>query len=266
MGKGLLAKLGLSRRARTPDEFRERVLTEVCKLRPAAIVSDVDGLDFNIQWPDRARPVEYTLAEHYASCQAKPGDTAELVRHAASIISISADAPRKEWLAVVMRAAGHNPHDTADHPSLKRTVVCGVNAVVVADTPHGYQLLSAEAFREDLGLSDEDLWRCALDNTRARLDLANVPLPPGKSTQVQRADGLMASLVAFEEFWDVEPRRAAGSDVVALMGPNRLVAAPLSDQAAVHAMRLEIAALPRSREWITSDLIVRRDGRWEVLS
>ncbi|HEY8571824.1 hypothetical protein [Phenylobacterium sp.] len=262
----MLEALGLSRRAPRPEEFRDRVLNEVRKLRPAAAISEVDGLDFTIQWPDRASPTEYTLADHYADCLARPRDTDGVVRHAASIINISADPPREEWLAVVVRADGHNPNDTTDNPFLKQPVVRGVNAVVVVDTPHGYQFLSAEALREELGLTDDDLWRRAFENTRDLMDLANVPLPTGKSTQVLRADGLMASLVVFDEFWDAEPRRAAGPEVVALMGSNRLVAAPLSEKAAVHAMRREIARLPRNREWITSDLIVRRDGRWDVLS
>lgn len=270
MGKrSLLDVLNLRSRAPSLEEFRDRVAHKVLRLRPGTQIVRADGADLEIKWPDLPQPAEFTVADHYAKCLERPRHADDLVRHAASLINIGGDAPRPEWLTLLVVREDIHPDGRAESPYLTRPIASGINAQIVIDAPSGYQFLSGMTLRETLGLDDRALWTRATANTRERLnpgDGLQRDIPAGKATQIQRADGLMASLVLFDEFWDAPARTAVGPEVVALISPNFIVVAPLSDATALGRMREHVASVPKGNDWITSDLIVRRGGGWEVLS
>lgn len=269
MGKrSLLDVLHLRSRAPSLEDFRDRVAGEVLRLRPGTQIVRADGADLEIKWPNLPEPAEFTVADHYAKCLEHPRRADDLVRHAASLISIGGDAPRPEWLTLLVVREDIHPDGRAESPYLTRPIASGINAQIVIDAPSGYQFLSGVTLRETLGLDDAALWSRATANTRERLkpdDNLHRDIPAGKASQIQGADGLMASLVVFDDFWDAPARTAVGPEVVALISPNFIVVAPLSDATALSRMREHITSVPKGRAWITSDLIVRRDGRWEVL-
>jgi hypothetical protein len=103
-----------------------------------------------------------------------------------------------------------------------------------------------------------------MKNTRERLELEDVPLRAGEPGELLRGDGLATSLLLMDEVWD--PPRQPAPVAVAPVAPNKLLFAPIDDPLALTNMRTAMQLDPLSADWRRfRDLLVRRDGRWEVL-
>ena len=108
-------------------------------------------------------------------------------------------------------------------------------------------------------------WDRAMRNTLARLEIENVPLERNRPTELLRGDGLATSLLLVDEFWD--PPRQSEAMVTAPIAPNKLGVAMEGDTRSLKLLRQMMKRDPLDPHWRQfRGLLVRRQGRWEVLA
>ncbi len=113
-------------------------------------------------------------------------------------------------------------------------------------------------------MDDASLWDRAMHNTLDRLEVGQAPLRPDEPTSLLRDDGLATSLLLVDVFWDM--LLDAEALVAAPVSPNKLVVAPRPDRRSLKLLRQMMERDPLSVDWRRfRGLLVRRQGRWEIL-
>lgn len=247
------------------EVFREQVIEFLLLEQPQATIERRNRDEIEVEWQGSAKgPLIFSVQGAYAWYLRDPRILIPAIQQAGIYILISSVRPTLDTLVAVVEGEGYHPHPNAEEPAVTRPIADGLIAVVTVDNRYGYQFLTASSLRDEFDLDDADLWNRAYQNTVARLEIDNVPLPAGQSTELLRADGLATSLMLVDEFWDA-PRQKEPL-LVAPIAPNKLVVAPERDGRAVKRLREAMRSDPLDRQWRQfRGLLVRRERRWEVL-
>jgi len=234
--------------------------------RPEAAIERPDRDAIEVRWDGHEDgPLTFSVAEAYGWYQQNPRELVRAIERVGTFILISSVKPAPEALAVIVQGSRYNASANPAHPALIRPVVDELVAVVLVDNKYGYQFLTAPTLRDQLGLDDAALWDRAMRNTLARLEIDTVPLEANRPTELLRGDGLATSLLLVDEFWD--PPRQNDVLVAAPVAPNKLGVAAERDTRSIKVMRRMMSRDPLDPHWRQfRGLLVRRQGRWEVLS
>lgn len=257
---GAAAQAGLSKQA-----FRERIVAQVKREQPAAKVELVGDLDVRVTVPGD-EPMIQSFVRPYGIYQAEPQRLAEIV--GAMSASFRPVAVTPEALLVLVRSSASNPPPgpggSADR-GLTRPIAGDLIALVAVDAPDTYKFLRGSILRSKLKLDDAAIWARAQANTRTAAAIAPRTVRPGPPVEISTGKGLAASLLADEAFWTSKPVAASGPVVVAAVGRDELYLSPLSDARAVAALKQGLADVANEPETLSARLLVRRNGRWEIL-
>ena len=140
----------------------------------------------------------------------------------------------------------------------------GLVVVYLEDGGRGARILR-EAEVAALHLAERELRARTVENLRRRL--GTVEQLGGPDVLMIAAGGTYeASLLLVDRFWNPETLPVAGDYVVALPGRDMLLVTGSDFPLGIARLR-QIAreSLPLSKEPVTAELLVRRDGRWSVL-
>lgn len=254
--RGMRRLLG---QALTPAEFQDCVVEEIKRRHPSAIVVRMDVDELRVILPDQEDGFIH-LERAHALHRTAPRNLSLLLNEVVSMLDPIEIASADE-LVVLVRPFEFEAEPRAD--MLRRPLAGVLGAHVALDKPERYVFAPASELRESLKLEDEALWERALRNTCDKLGVDPAPLIPEQIMLIQTDDGLAASLLALDDLWDSEKLTAMGPLAVAAPSHMEVHIAPLSDPASVKRLR-EVLAEADGPFFLTSDLFVRRDRRWEV--
>jgi hypothetical protein len=247
-------------------QFQDRLIAEIHKQQPAASVTRVGEHHLEVQLPGQEDdPTTLNLDRAFGLYQGAPAELGSILHTMASNLGPQAPASA-DALLVLVRPDAYEPapeRNGLGHDPAARPLVGNLVAVVAVDRPSSYGIWPADKLRADLKLDDQAIWRTAMQNTRRRLNAPPPRLTPGHTLEID--DDLAASLLVLDEFWDAPPLTAQGPLVVAVFARDELLVAPLSDTRSVRGLRKLMHSVRDDPNGLTNDLIVRRNGRWEVL-
>jgi hypothetical protein len=272
MGKGgLLGFLGLGRKAPQLSlaEFRERIAGEIERRYPDVRVDRIGDDELEIAVSDGAEPRFLNLARNYAAyCEGRRNLAWFIEHHASGVMRDGFDAS-PEALLVLVRPHEFNPQPRGEDESdrgLIRPLVGFLIVIVAVDAPESYTYAHASDLRRKLRMSDAEIWQRALANTRSQIGYEAAPLEVGQIGEIVTGIGLASSLLAEDEVWDSPEMTAFGPLLVSPIERDRLLFAPINDDVAMDSLRSWHARCQPTSDWLMNDLLVRRDGRWELLT
>lgn len=172
-----------------------------------------------------------------------------------------------ESLRVLVRTDRANPPPGPGGPAdrgLVRPIAGGLVAIVAVDGPDAYEFLRASILRSRLELDDAAIWSRALANTSAAIPFKPQKLVPGQPARLAH-DGISSSLLADDAFWNAPAMTAQGPIVMAAPNRDEVFLILASDQRMIAAIRQELARVADDPDTLFARLLVRRNGRWEVL-
>jgi len=254
------AQAGLGKQA-----FRERIVAQVMRQQPSARVDLVGDLDVRVTVPGE-EPMIQSFVRPYAIYQQEPARLGELVRTMAASfqpVGVTPDA-----LLVLVRTGASNPPPGPGGPAdrgLVRPIAGGLVAIVAVDAPDTYKFLRGSILRSKLKMDDAAIWARAQANTSAAIGIAPRTVPAGQPVEISTGKGLSSSLLADDAFWNAKAVAASGPVVVAAVGRDQLYLTPLSNTPGVQALKQGLADAGNDPEILSSRLLVRRNGRWEIL-
>lgn len=247
----------------SPREFQDRLIAEIQRQHPKAKVARRDDSQLDVRLPHGEGGTLH-LERAYEVYRGNPGELDVILRNFAA--SVGPHAPATvESLLVLVRHRDSAPSVGTEAAPLMKPLVGDLAAFVAVDRPDSYAIARSDELRSELKLSEADIWAAALKNTRSHLTVEPRPIPAGRPAEISTGEGLAASLLLIDEFWDAKPMTSDGPLVVAPLARDVLIVARLSDTALVQSMRKMMAEVRDDPNGITNDLIVRRDGRWHVL-
>lgn len=244
--------------------FRDRVAAEIRRQQPDAVIVLLGRVGLRVGIPPE-EPKDQSLERAYALYRQEPARLDELV----GIYSRSfLPAPvTPQALRVLVRAEAANPEPGPGGPAdrgLVRPIAGGLIAIVAVDGPDAYEFLRASVLRRRLKLDDAAIWARAQANTRAAIPFKPQTLVPGQPARLAQ-DGLSSSLIADDAFWNAPAMTAQGPLVVAAPGRDEIFILLASDRRMVEAVRGELAKIADDADTLFGKLLIRRNGRWEVL-
>lgn len=266
----LLLALGGCARANSPDriltpaQFEDQVVEEIQKQFPSSKVTRVSDSELRVEGAGVSSGTLH-LERAYGLYEGTPAELPNIVRTTAKSIA-PIEAAKAEALLVLVRPGAYatDPESPAKG-ALNRPMVGNLTSLVAVDRPDKYDFLPASNLRSDLKMDDAAIWSVALENTRRRLNLKPKPLPLGQPYEINTGQDLAASLLVFDEYWNSPELSSRGPLVVAVFARDILYVAPLSDGASVERLRKLMAAVRDDPNGLANDLLVRRNGRWELL-
>lgn len=244
--------------------FRDRVAAEIRKQQPKASIVLLGRVGLRVTLPGE-EPKDQSLERAYSLYRAEPQRLDELVGVYSRSFLPTPITPAA--LRVLVRTEAANPPPGPGGPGdrgLVRPIAGGLFAIVAVDGPDAYEFLRASVLRSRLKLDDAAIWTRALANTRAIVPFKPQKLVPGQPARLAH-DGLSSSLLADDTFWNAPAMTAQGPIVVAAPGRDELYLMLASDQRMVAAVRQELARVADDPDTLSSELMIRRGGRWEVL-
>ena len=269
MGKRLLSFLGLGK-AREPrltvQEFRDRVARAIDARYPGAATEIVDEVSFETRFAD-GESATSNVTRAFVVYDGNPGELENIVQAMAASAGTGQTKATAEALVVVVRPDTYNPALRDEDPldrGVTRPVAGDLLAIVAIDTPESYVFRHASDLREDLGMSDEEIWARALSNTLAVLDRSPPRLRHGRA-ELSDGSGLTSSLLADHAYWDGPEMAALGPLVVAPLARDSLLVARRDDEEAVDGLRELMDQVADDPNGFGALLLVRRDGAWAVL-
>jgi hypothetical protein len=243
-------------------EFRDRVAAEVRRQQPQASVVLLGQTGLRVVIPGD-EPKDQSMERAYSLYRDDPGRLSELVASYGRSFIPAPITPQS--LRVLVRTDRANPPPgPAGDRGLVRPIAGGLLAIVAVDGPDNYEFLRASILRSRLKLDDAAIWNRALANTRAAIPFKPQKLVPGQPARLAH-DGLSSSLLADDAFWNAPAMTAQGPIVVAAPGRDEIFLMLASDQRMVAAVRQELARVADDPDTLFPRLLVRRNGRWEVL-
>lgn len=243
----------------TMAQFQDRVVAEIGRRHPRAKVDRVDEKTLHVHCNDAAEPEVINLGRAYALYQGTPSELDSIIRIVARTVE-SFEISSADDLLVLVR-----PETFAPDAEMARPLAGGLVAVVAVDSPERYAIVKGAELRTKLKLTNEAIWARALENTRRAIGFRPVKIPRGRPAKISTQAGLAASLLAFDDYWNSPELTAHGPLAVAVFGRDDLYVAALTDAEAIKVMREGMAEIRDDPNGLTNDLLVRRNGRWEVL-
>jgi hypothetical protein len=246
-------------------EYRDRVAAGIRQQQPDAKIVLLGQTGLRVT-PPGDEPKEQSMEQSYALYRDDPGRLAELLnRISRSFIPTPISA---QSLRVLIRTERSNPPAGATGPSdrgLVRPIAGGLVAIVAIDGPDSFEFIRASRLRARLGLDDAAIWARALANTKAVIPYTPRALTAGQPARLESGKGLSSSLLVDEAFWNSRVMTRQGPVVVALPQRDEIYLAPLSDTRTVQGLREALANVADDPNTLSSHLLVRRNGRWELL-
>lgn len=260
----LVASAGpaLAQKALTLIEFRDRVAAEVRRQQPQASIAPLGQVGLRVTLPGE-EPKDQSMERAYSLYRDDPGRLSELVASYGRSFLPAPITPQS--LRVLVRTDRANPPPgPAGDRGLVRPIAGGLLAIVAVDGPDSYEFLRASVLRSRLKLDDAAIWTRALANTRAAIPFRPQKLVAGQPARLAH-DGLSSSLLADDAFWNAPAMTAQGPIVVAAPGRDEIYLMLASDQRMVAAVRQQLAGVADDPDTLFPKLLVRRNGRWEVM-
>lgn len=242
----------------TPAQFQDRVVAAIGRSHPKAKVDRIDENTLQVHYDGASEPEVINLRRAYALYQGTPTELGAIVGQLARPRE-PFDISSADDLVVLVRPATFG----AD-AELARPLAGGLVAVVAVDSPQRYAFVPGETLRTKLQLSNQAIWDRALENTRRLIGFKPIEISLGRPAAISTQAGLAASLLAFDDYWN-SAERTDGPLAVAVFGRDDLFVATVSDAKAIEVMREGMAEIRDDPNGLTNDLLVRRNGRWEVL-
>ena len=210
-------------------------------------------------------PITSSLERAYLLYEGTPSELDLIVRNSASSLDASEVIPTAETLLVIVRPRAYVTSRAGEPAQLTRPLAGDMAAIVALDLPDSYAMPAAAKLREALKLDDGAIWARALANTKARIPFPPRELAKGRIAEIQSGKGLASSLLLDDAFWDSPELTRNGPIVVAPFARDDLLVALLSDTESVARLRKLMADVRDDPNGLTNDVIVRRNGQWEVL-
>jgi hypothetical protein len=242
-------------------QFRERVAAEIKRQHPDADIELVSPVVIGVTLPGQHQ-AEAFVGDAYGIYRMHPDRLDELVRDSAGLIGNGPERASAKSLVVLVQPA-EVTQGFGREERLVRPIAGDLVAVVVYDTPAKWVYAPAAELRSQLGMDDETIWRTATANTRVRAGITPQPLRPNEPVDVITGVEVASSLIADDEFWQMPELTAQGPVVVAALQQDEIYIVPLTAKGIVDKLRQVMKAddpRPFSRT-----LLLRRNGRWEVL-
>ena len=260
----LLASAGsaAAQKPLTLIEFRDRVAAEVRRQQPQASVVLLGQTGLRVAEPGD-EPKDQSMERGYSLYRDDPSRLSALV---ASYGRSFIPAPiMAQSLRVLVRSDRSNPPPgPAGDRGLVRPIAGGLLALVAVDGPDSYEILRVSVLRSRLKLDDAAIWTRALANTRALIPFKPQKLVPGQPARLSH-EGIASTILADDAFWNAPAMAAQGPIVVAAPSRDEIFLMLASDQRMVAAIRQELARVADDPDTLFPRLLVRRNGRWEVL-
>jgi hypothetical protein len=258
MGKGLLERLGLVRKPPlTLAEFRERVIEDVLRQKPEAVIERAGNGGLNIDGGVG------TVARAYQYYREHPRELDVVTSQIAGTLLYEAEPAKPEDLIVLVRPDRFRTgEDGGRDRGPARPIAAGLVGIVAVDSPANYRFAPNGELAEELGMDDDAIWDRAIGNLRERIG-ATPPNPRADKIMGITTDiGLASSYLLLDEYWD-HPNLADWSDlVVAPLERDELVVVPADDPQMVQALR-NLVARRESSQFLCDRLLLRRNGAWE---
>jgi hypothetical protein len=229
------------------------------------VVERVSDAELKVSGQPDAEPGTLYLERAYGLYQGDPEALDSLVEKTASAVGFKDPGASSDTLLVLVRPAPFVQASKEVQATLNRPLAGGLYAIVATDTPERYVFSRANSLRSELKLADAEIWSQALRNTRRLVGAKPLTFRPGRLAEITTENGLAASLLALDDYWDSEALMANGPLVVAVLARDDLFVAPLADRAAVASLRKMMSSARDDPNGLTNDLLVRRAGRWEAL-
>lgn len=254
------AEVVLSERA-----FQDRVVEAVGKRHPKAKVVRLGSGQLRVTMPGQ-EPVTSSLERAYLLYAATPSELEVIVGNIASSMDSHSRPIRAENLIVLVRPAAYFAQmSKVPDGVLVRPLVGDMAAVVALDEPDSYALKPASDLRPALKLDDDGLWTRAMANTLPQVDFERHSVPDGRIIEISTGKGVASSLLVHEAFWNDPALTQHGPVVVFAFTRDTLLITRLSDAVSVARLRKLAEGVRDDPNGLTNEVIVRRDGRWEVL-
>lgn len=261
MGKGSLFGWLKPKPRLSLGDFRARVAERIIRDWPSARV-EVSGEDGLAVWREGdVEPGELSVERAYARYLETPRQLEDAVGWITGSLFYDREMTA-EALVVLVRPGNFDPDE--GEGGLARPIAGPLVGLPAIDTPDCFQFSKAAHLREDLGLSDAEIWERALANTWALVPPRAPDLEPGEIVQILNELRLAPSLLLHDAMWDDLAVAAKGELMVAPVERNELLVA-YRDPEREAALRKMIALRAHDSEWLCDLILVRRDGRWEVL-
>jgi hypothetical protein len=250
----------------TLPEFQTRVVEAMARRHPDAKITRVGTHQIQAQVPGKELWTT-NLDRVFGLYEGTPGELETIVNNMASSMDAADAAVTADTLIVIVRPEEFTlaGQDSSHERALNRQVAPGLFAIVAIDRPDSYAVHQGSLLRQELKMDDAALWARATANTRTHWGAPQGALPGKGISEITKVDGLASSLLIDGAFWD-SPVLAQGAPVVvAVFARDNLLLARLSDIEAVGRLRKTMAGVRDDPNGLTNDLIVRRNGHWELL-
>src|ERR1700741_1148782 len=163
----------------TLAQFQDRVVAEIERRHPSAVVKRVGETELRVQPPGQEETVLY-LERAYAIYHAAPGELATIIPQMISKlqpVEITAD----DQLVVLVRPAtfsGDGSRAASGDTPFARPLAGGLVALVAIDRPDNYVFPPSSELRDGFKLDDKAIWHRALQNKLGHLHVGGEPVPP----------------------------------------------------------------------------------------
>ena len=263
MGKGSLFDWWRGGRAKPLDlgAFRDRVVAEVARRHPDARIERVGEADLAVT-KSSVGPWDISLGRVYALYRESPEDLEYwTVRLADVVDDRPAPATPDQLLILVRPSTFVMPAVPTGDTQLHRHLAANLFAIVAIDAPERTSFLPASTLREDLGMSDAEIWTRALANTRQRLPPVELPEPQSVKLVIDEG-GHAASALVDDDLWERLDAGASGGFLAVAAEKNVLcLAAPCSPDA-LPMINEVLAIAEQSVDHLSSTVLTWRNGAW----
>lgn len=248
--------------------FRDAYVAAVKQAHPAATVTVLadDAVEIGNGHGDS---VTTNLEHAYAYYRQDPAQLDVIIAGEVATLDAAADQPSltADKLVVLVRPASFLPAGmSAAKAPLHRALAGDLIALVGADGGASWIYPPAATVRRQLKMTNDTIWARALANTAAQIP--GVPAI-GKKRSVATltgGHGLTSSVLVEPDVWDTPAMQVGGAPVVAPIEKDMVMLIHLDDAKAVSMLRQLAAKSQSDPDALTQQLLVRRNGAWEVLA
>lgn len=250
----------------TLSQFQARVVQAMARRYSDAKITKVGEHQIQAQIPGKELWTT-NLDRAFGLYEGTPSELETIVANMVSSMDAADAKATAEALIVIVRPKGFTlaGQDPLHERALNRQVAPGLFAIVAIDRPDSYAVRLGSQLRNELKMDDAALWARATANTRTHWSAPQGALPDKGISEIAKVDGLASSLLIDDAFWDSAVLTRGEPIVVAVFARDNLLLARLSDAEAVGRLRKTMAGVRDDPNGLTNDLIVRRNGHWELL-
>jgi len=250
-------------------QFRQAFVDEIHREYPTARVEPV-GDDAVEVTPANGSAVTSYLDHAYDIYRQDPSHLADLLKQFVGVLGTATVVPTitADKLLILVRPSSYAQGQAGGPfpgPLLMRPLAGDLQAFVAVDQPNSYAFPRASELRSALRMKNDAIWARALQNTQAELP-APAKAPPKHVFVLTSGQGIASSMLAEADFWDRADMQVGGAPVVAPVSKDIVLITHEGDAKGIAAMRAAAAKSANDPEGLTTDLFVRRNGGWEVLS